>query len=84
MHLFKTQEEAFEAFEVFDRDGNGDVSKDEFEMACIEVHRERLALSASMRDISMAVQRLDGILMSVYLVVAVSFFLSPFDHCLRS
>lgn len=46
-----------QAFAVFDKDGNGDISLDELEMACLEIHRERLALSNSMRDIDSAVGR---------------------------
>lgn len=32
-------------------------------MSCLEIHRERLALSNSMRDLDSAVGNLDGILM---------------------
>jgi len=35
-----------------------------------EVHRERLSLAASMKDIDSAVGRLDNILMSLYVIVA--------------
>lgn len=60
-----------QAFDVFDRDGNGGVSVEEMELACLDVHRERVALQHSMRDIDSAVGRLDDILTSVWWVVAV-------------
>lgn len=44
-------------------------------MACLEIHRERLSLSSSMRDLDSAVGRLDQILMSVYYVVAILLFI---------
>jgi hypothetical protein len=46
-----------QAFAIFDRDQNGDASLEEVEMACLDIHRERLALSRSMRDIDSAVGR---------------------------
>ena len=69
MPFFHSQDEAFEAFAVFDKDLNGDATRDEMELACMELHRERLALASSMRDIDSAVGRLDNILMSVYTIV---------------
>ncbi|CAE7191361.1 unnamed protein product [Rhizoctonia solani] len=58
------------AFGMFDKDGNHDATRDEVELACLEVHRERLALANSMRDIDSAVGRLDNILMSFYFIIA--------------
>ncbi|CAE6448905.1 unnamed protein product [Rhizoctonia solani] len=58
------------AFGMFDKDGNHDATRDEVELACLEVHRERLALANSMRDIDSAVGRLDNILMSLYFIIA--------------
>ncbi|KAF8705944.1 Mechanosensitive ion channel, partial [Rhizoctonia solani] len=58
------------AFGMFDKDGNHDATRDEVEIACLEVHRERLALANSMRDIDSAVGRLDNILMSFYFIIA--------------
>ncbi len=45
------------AFEVLDRDGNGDATRDEIEAAVMTLHRERLSLEASMRDLDGAVRR---------------------------
>lgn len=58
------------AFGMFDKDGNLDATRDEIEMACLEIHRERLSLANSMRDIDSAVGRLDNILMSLYFIIA--------------
>ncbi|GLB37046.1 putative mechanosensitive ion channel [Lyophyllum shimeji] len=63
--------EADQVFALFDKDGNGDASRDELEMACLEFHREQLSIENSMRDLDSAVGRLDNILMSVYFIVAI-------------
>ncbi|KAL4264733.1 Mechanosensitive ion channel protein [Pleurotus pulmonarius] len=67
---FPSREEAEKAFALFDQDGNGDATRDEVEMACMEFHREQLSIEHSMQDLDSAVGRLDNILMSVYVVVA--------------
>jgi len=67
--FFPHQDGAAEAFEMFDKDTNGDATRDEMELACMELHRERLALASSMRDIDSAVGRLDNILMSIFTIV---------------
>ena len=64
--FFPNQDGPAEAFAMFDKDMNGDATRDEMELACMELHRERLSRAASMRDIDSAVGRLDNILMSVY------------------
>lgn len=62
------------AFSIFDRDDNGDATRDEFEMATMQLHREKLALEASMRDLDGAVRRLDDILMVIVFVIACLIF----------
>ena len=59
--FFPNEEAAEVAFAVFDRDENGDATRDEFDMATIQIHREKLALEASMRDLDGAVRRLDDV-----------------------
>lgn len=54
---FTDREMAERAFSLFDRDGNGDATLEEVEMSLLEAHRERMALSRSMRDIDSAVGR---------------------------
>ncbi|KDR75887.1 hypothetical protein GALMADRAFT_68503 [Galerina marginata CBS 339.88] len=68
--FFPTKEEAIQAFTLFDRDGNGDTSREEMEMACLEFHREQLSIEHSMRDLDSAVGRLDNIFMSIYVIIA--------------
>ncbi|KAN0066543.1 hypothetical protein ACQY0O_000637 [Thecaphora frezii] len=70
LHCFPDANTAEAAFEVFDKDLNGDVTKEELESACLEAHRERLSLQASMRDVDSAVGRLDSIFMSVFVLIA--------------
>jgi len=66
VQFFANRDDAEAAFSMFDVDGNGDATLEECEMACMDVHRERLALASSMRDLDSAVGRLDSILMSVF------------------
>ncbi|KAI0356297.1 hypothetical protein OH77DRAFT_1401686 [Trametes cingulata] len=72
--FFRTKEEADAAFAIFDKDMNGDVNRDEIEMACMELHREQLSIEHSMRDLDSAVGRLDNILMSLYFVIVILIF----------
>ncbi|KAL0955922.1 hypothetical protein HGRIS_002114 [Hohenbuehelia grisea] len=69
-NFFETPEEADRVYALFDRDSNGDASREEMEMACMEFHREQLSIEHSMRDLDSAVGRLDNILMTVYVVIA--------------
>ena len=73
--FFQDADECKEVFAIFDRDDNGDVSLEEIESACLEIHRERMSLSSSMRDLDSAVGRLDQILMSLYYIVAILLFI---------
>ncbi|RXK40282.1 serine/threonine protein kinase [Tremella mesenterica] len=67
---FPDLETAQAAFSIFDKDGNGDATRDEIDASVLGMHRERLSLEASMRDLDGAVRRLDDIFMVV--VVAIS------------
>ncbi|GAA5936268.1 uncharacterized protein JCM15063_002764 [Sporobolomyces koalae] len=67
---FRNREETERAFAIFDRDLNGDATLEEIEMACLDIHRERLALQRSMRDIDSAVARLDGIFVTLWWVIS--------------
>ncbi|KDQ51186.1 hypothetical protein JAAARDRAFT_41454 [Jaapia argillacea MUCL 33604] len=77
--FFPTQEDAETAFAFFDKDGNGDVSRDEVDLACIECHRELLSIEHSMRDLDNAVGRLDDIFMTVYTIAAILLILVMLD-----
>ncbi|WVN85447.1 uncharacterized protein L203_100593 [Cryptococcus depauperatus CBS 7841] len=71
VQYFPNLEAAQTAFAQFDNDGNGDVTRDEMESAILGIHRERLALEASMRDLDGAVCRLDDIFMVLVLAICV-------------
>jgi hypothetical protein len=66
---FPTREEADKAFDLFDRDKNGNISKRELRNGTIEIFKERKHLAASLRDLSQASGKLDNILMSAFAVV---------------
>ncbi|THV05025.1 hypothetical protein K435DRAFT_790441 [Dendrothele bispora CBS 962.96] len=68
--FFPTREEADKVFGLFDRDGNGDASRNEIELACMDFHREQLSIEHSMQDLDSAVGRLDNIFMSLYVIIA--------------
>ncbi|KAI0318281.1 Mechanosensitive ion channel-domain-containing protein [Amylostereum chailletii] len=69
--FFQDPMDANLAFLIFDKDSNGDVSREEMELSCLECHREQLSIEHSMRDLDSAVGRLDNIFMSLYVVVAI-------------
>ncbi|KZT08300.1 uncharacterized protein LAESUDRAFT_60532 [Laetiporus sulphureus 93-53] len=69
--FFPTQEDADAAFALLDKDMNGDATKEEIEIACMDCHRELLSIEHSMRDLDSAVGRLDNILMIVYLFAVI-------------
>lgn len=70
VRCFRTREEAEAAFNLFDRDLNGDVDLEEMEMALLDLHTDRLALAKGMSCTDSAVGKLDGICMSLWWVIA--------------
>ncbi|BFZ61078.1 hypothetical protein YB2330_002136 [Saitoella coloradoensis] len=73
---FDNQEEAEAAFQMFDKDMNGDVTCEEIEMACVEVGRERKAITTSLKDLDNAVSKLDDIFTFIVAVIALIVFVS--------
>ena len=65
---FKTPEAAKKAFEIFDRDGNGDITRREFRDTVVHVYRERKDISISMRDTSQALGKIDYMLLGITLI----------------
>ncbi|CDS01085.1 hypothetical protein, partial [Sporisorium scitamineum] len=76
---FKSEEEAREAFNLFDADRNGDISKEEMREAVQRIYRERRALSTSLKDMSSAISKLDGVLMFIGLIIVVFIWLLIFN-----
>ncbi|KAI9249525.1 hypothetical protein BDA99DRAFT_524024, partial [Phascolomyces articulosus] len=66
---FHTNQQAASAFRMFDRDGNGSISKSELRSTCVRIYRERKNLATSMRDLSQATGKLDIILMVAFTAV---------------
>ncbi|KZP03648.1 hypothetical protein FIBSPDRAFT_844740 [Athelia psychrophila] len=67
--LFTSPEAADAAYALFDKDANGDVSRDEMEMTCMELHREQLSIEHSLQDMDSAVGKLDNLFMCLYVVI---------------
>ncbi|KAF9906090.1 hypothetical protein EC991_000957 [Linnemannia zychae] len=75
---FGTQDEAKAAFAIFDKDGNGDISKREMKEKIFYIYKERKDLHTALRDLSQAVGKLDMIFLSVAFVIWLIIILSIF------
>lgn len=61
---------------MFDRDLNGDISYEEMELACVEIGRERKAITASLKDLDSVVSKFDDVFTFIVAVIVVLVFLS--------
>ncbi|GAP90568.1 putative mechanosensitive ion channel family protein [Rosellinia necatrix] len=75
-HAFPTPEDAEAAFMVFDRDLNGDVSMEELEAFVDEVHREKKAIAASVKDLDSVITKLDRVFFVIIFIIALIVFIS--------
>ncbi|KAI1745980.1 hypothetical protein F4680DRAFT_442251 [Xylaria scruposa] len=73
---FPNSESAEAAFMVFDRDLNGDVSMEELEAFVDEVHREKKAIAASVKDLDSVITKLDRVFFVIIFIIAVIVFIS--------
>ncbi|KAA1108891.1 hypothetical protein PGT21_028411 [Puccinia graminis f. sp. tritici] len=76
---FKNPADAAEAFKVFDKDGNGDIDRKEMRNAVSRIYRERRALATSLKDMSSAVSKLDGVLLGLALLITIFIWLFIFN-----
>ncbi|KAJ1929827.1 hypothetical protein IWQ60_000856 [Tieghemiomyces parasiticus] len=72
---FRNTKEASKAFELFDKDHNGDVTKKEMRAKIMAIYKERRDLNSSLRDMSQIVGKLDKI-MIVICVILIAIFSS--------
>ena len=75
-HAFDNDEEADNAFTMFDKDMNGDISMTELEAVCVDIGKERKSITASLKDLDSVVAKLDAILLFFVLIITILVFLS--------
>ncbi|KAL3467322.1 Mechanosensitive ion channel-domain-containing protein [Aspergillus heterothallicus] len=73
---FDDNEEAEAAFSMFDKDMNGDISMEELEAVCVEIGRERKAITASLKDLDSVVSRLGNVFELFVVLIALIVFLT--------
>ncbi|CAO3674803.1 unnamed protein product [Rhizopus stolonifer] len=76
---FKEREEAQEAFGVFDKDGNGNLTRREFRDTVVQIYRERKGLAQAIRDTSQALGKIDTTLLVITCLVTTLISLSVFN-----
>ena len=79
---FDNDDEADAAFTMFDKDLNGDISMEELEAVCVEIGRERKAITASLKDLDSVVSKLDSVFLFIvafavgtFLIVGAAWYL---------
>lgn len=73
---FDNDDEANAAFTMFDKDLNGDISMEELEAVCVEIGRERKAITASLKDLDSVVSKLDDVFLFIVAVITILVFIS--------
>ncbi|KAJ2809471.1 hypothetical protein H4R20_000091 [Coemansia guatemalensis] len=76
--FFDKEEDAIKAFEFFDKDNNGDISKREMRDRVLLIYKERRVLLNALSDMSQVVGKLDLFLTAFALVVIVIIALMVF------
>jgi len=82
--FFITEQEAQDAFDLFDKDGNGDLSKAEIKSFVLDVYQDQKTLRKSMRDSNIALRKLDYLFKFISIIVIVIVILNIFDYDLSS
>jgi small-conductance mechanosensitive channel len=75
-HAFDNDDEADAAFTMFDKDMNGDISMEELEAVCVEIGRERKAITASLKDLDSVVSKLDNVFVFIVILITILVFVS--------
>ncbi|CEG65196.1 hypothetical protein RMATCC62417_02028 [Rhizopus microsporus] len=75
---FKDHDEAKEAFKVFDKDGNGNLTRREFRDTVVQIYRERKGLAQAIRDTSQALGKIDATLLVISCLITLFVSLSIF------
>lgn len=75
-HAFDNDNEADAAFTMFDKDMNGDISMEELEAVCVEIGRERKAITASLKDLDSVVSKLDNVFVFIVILITILVFVS--------
>jgi small-conductance mechanosensitive channel len=73
---FDNEDEADSAFNMFDKDLNGDISMEELEAVCVEIGRERKAITASLKDLDSVVSKLNDVFMFIVAIITFLVFIS--------
>ncbi|KAI8057389.1 Mechanosensitive ion channel-domain-containing protein [Thamnidium elegans] len=82
--FFRTLADAKEAFQLFDIDDNGSISRREMRAGCIRIYRDRRDLARSMRDMSQATGKLDILLLIVFICIWIVVAMAVFGVNVRS
>ncbi|ORX51459.1 hypothetical protein BCR36DRAFT_397185 [Piromyces finnis] len=82
--FFITEQEAQDAFDLFDKDGNGDLSKSEIKSFVLEVYQEQKTLRKSMKDSNIALRKLDYLFKTISVIIIIIAILTIFDCDLSS
>ncbi|EXJ80791.1 hypothetical protein A1O3_07075 [Capronia epimyces CBS 606.96] len=70
------EDEAHEAFDILDVDGNGDISLDEMVLRVTEFGRERKSIANSMHDVDQAINVLDDLLCTIVFICTIFIFIA--------
>lgn len=76
---FQSREEAEKAFSVFDKDGNGNLTRREFRDTVLEIYKERKALAQCVRDTSQALGKIDMLLLVFSIIITTFISLAIFN-----
>eukprot|EP00834_Sanchytrium_tribonematis_P008541 NODE_1038_length_2501_cov_0.332223.p1 type:complete len:450 gc:universal NODE_1038_length_2501_cov_0.332223:1113-2462(+) len=77
---FSDVETSMDAFYLFDRDRNGDISKSEMKTAITSIYQERRFILSSFKDINDVVKKLDRILFTIVCIITIVYGFTVFGN----